>query len=146
MQICKADAADAPRLHEVWEAAVRATHAFLSENAIQQLSPLVREILATFAPLYSVRDGDGAPYGFLGVADGNIEMLFVHPDFHGRGAGRALADFAINTLGATRVDVNEQNPGACGFYRHLGFIQSGRSELDGQGNPFPILHLELAAR
>ena len=46
--------------------------------------------------------------------------------------------------GIRHVDVNEQNPQALGFYRHLGFEQVGRSPLDGQGRPFPLLHLRLA--
>jgi len=25
----------------------------------------------------------------------------------------------------------------------MGFVQTGRSELDGEGNPFPLLHLKL---
>jgi len=25
----------------------------------------------------------------------------------------------------------------------MGFIQSGRSVLDGQGNPFPLIHMKL---
>jgi putative acetyltransferase len=37
--------------------------------------------------------------------------------------------------------VNEQNPAACGFYEHLGFVVVGRSEVDGTGRPFPLLHM-----
>ncbi|QGZ40511.1 putative acetyltransferase [Pseudoduganella flava] len=144
MHISQATPADAPRLFDVWSAAVLATHDFLSEEAYAALVPIVRDVLATFAPLYCLRDSAGAPYAFLGVADGTIEMLFVHPDQHGRGAGRALVDFATRTLGATRVDVNEQNPQAAGFYARMGFRPAGRSERDPFGNPYPILHLELA--
>ncbi|OJT71906.1 hypothetical protein BM530_21470 [Clostridioides difficile] len=32
---------------------------------------------------------------------------------------------------------------AVGFYIHLGFKVFDRSEIDGQGNPFPILHMKL---
>ena len=39
------------------------------------------------------------------------------------------------------VDVNEQNHGAVGFYRHIGFEVTGRSDLDDQGRPYPLLHL-----
>jgi putative acetyltransferase len=39
------------------------------------------------------------------------------------------------------VDVNEQNDGAIGFYGHLGFEVTGRSEFDDQGRPYPLLHL-----
>ncbi|MFU6774762.1 GNAT family N-acetyltransferase, partial [Pseudomonas aeruginosa] len=41
------------------------------------------------------------------------------------------------------VDVNEQNPQACGFYRHYGFRQTGRSATDSAGRPFPLLHMSL---
>lgn len=51
---------------------------------------------------------------------------------------------AIAALGARRVDVNEQNEQALGFYRRLGFAQVGRSPLDGEGRPYPLLHLAQA--
>lgn len=41
--------------------------------------------------------------------------------------------------GINEVVVNEQNPQAVGFYEHLGFETVDRSELDEQGNPYPIL-------
>jgi putative acetyltransferase len=44
------------------------------------------------------------------------------------------------------VDVNEQNPEARGFYERLGFTVVARSELDGTGRPFPLLHLRRPAR
>ena len=50
---------------------------------------------------------------------------------------------AIDELGATRVDVNEQNPRALGFYLHEGFEVIGRSETDGLGQPYPLLHMRL---
>ena len=40
------------------------------------------------------------------------------------------------------VDVNGQNPQTRGFCEHLGFRVTGRSELDGQGAPYPILHMQ----
>lgn len=46
-------------------------------------------------------------------------------------------------LQVKKVDVNEQNNEAVGFYLHLGFHQTGRSELDSMGKPFPLLNLEL---
>ena len=66
-------------------------------------------------------------------------------DCHGQGVGKRLMRHAIDVLGATRVDVNEQNPQAVGFYQHLGFVVTDRSRLDGGGRPFPILHMKLAA-
>jgi len=79
--------------------------------------------------------------GFIGVAQSNIEMLFVRPEFFSRGIGRCLVNFALENLGVSKVDVNEQNPKAVKFYEKMGFEQVGRSELDGQGNPFPLIHM-----
>ena len=72
-----------------------------------------------------------------------LEMLVVHPDFVGRGLGRALLSFAIREKGVTRVDVNEQNKRAEGFYRAHGFRTTSRDETDADGLPYPILHMAL---
>lgn len=132
--------ADRQRLVEVWESAVRATHHFLGEDDIQFFKPLVRDAYLDSVQLACLRDGDGRIAGFIGTAGENVEMLFVDPAQHGRGIGRALLDHAL-ARGATRVDVNEQNPQAVGFYLCMGFVQASRSEVDGLGKPFPILHL-----
>lgn len=68
-------------------------------------------------------------------------MLFVAPDAMGRGLGKQLLQHAIATCNVRTVDVNEQNPKAAAFYKHMGFVVTDRSELDGQGNPFPLLHM-----
>lgn len=135
--------ADRQRLVEVWEAAVRATHDFLSEDDIQFFRPLVRDAYLDSVRLACLRDAEGQIAGFVGTDGEKVEMLFVDPTQHGRGIGRALMEHALEQ-GARTVDVNEQNPQAVGFYRHLGFVQYGRSAVDGSGKPFPILHLRRA--
>lgn len=134
---------DLARLFEIWESSVRETHLFLTEADIQSLVPSVKAELENFSPIYCLRDGAGSPFAILGVMGSNIEMLFVHADHRGRGAGRQLVEFAIRELRANSVDVNEQNALAVGFYIALGFRQVGRSPLDSAGRPFPILHLAL---
>jgi putative acetyltransferase len=69
-------------------------------------------------------------------------MLFIHPAYRGKGVGRALLVYAVDTLGILRVDVNEQNEQAVDFYKYFGFKVVGRTELDGMGKPYPILNLE----
>ena len=143
MPIEKARKIDYPELLKVWEASVRATHDFLSEEDISSLRQLILERYFDTVELYCDRNNDGKILGFCGVADGNLEMLFIAPDSRGQGIGTALCRHAVDRLGVTRVDVNEQNPQALGFYKHFGFVVVGRSPLDGQGNPFPLLHLSL---
>ena len=36
--------------------------------------------------------------------------------------------------------MNEQNPQARGFYEHMGFQVYKRTELDEQGNPYPLIY------
>ncbi|WP_345780067.1 GNAT family N-acetyltransferase [Microbulbifer litoralis] len=81
--------------------------------------------------------------GFSGVHDGNIEMLFISPDVRGQGVGASLADHAIKNQRATKVDVNEQNEKVIGFYQNIGFTVTSRSPVDGEGKPYPILHMTL---
>lgn len=143
MNVEKARKEDYPELIAVWEASVRATHDFLTENDILSLRPLILDQYFKAVELWCVRDDVRRIKGFCGVAEGNLEMLFVAPDSRGHGVGTALCHHAVDRLGVTRVDVNEQNPQALGFYEHFGFRVVGRSPLDGQGNPFPLLHMTL---
>ncbi|MES3675756.1 acetyltransferase [Halomonas elongata] len=134
---------DRQRLIEIWEASVRATHDFLAEEDLQELKPLILEQYFDAVDLRCARSGDGEILGFCGVHDGNIEMLFISPDARGKGVGAMLAAYAIKEQGATKVDVNEQNEQALGFYQHIGFSVTGYSPVDGQGKPYPFLHMAL---
>jgi len=143
MNIEIAEKADHLKLIEIWEASVRATHDFLAEDDLQELKPLILEQYFDAVELRCAKNGHGEILGFCGVHDGNIEMLFIAPDARGKGIGALLAAYAINSQGATKVDVNEQNGQALGFYQHIGFSVTGRSPVDGQGKPYPLLHMAL---
>ncbi len=126
----------------LWEASVRATHTFLSEQDILSLRPRVNEALRGISRLLAAEKADGEPAAFMGMEGTKIEMLFVAPEQRGRGVGKELLRYAADVLNAEYVDVNEQNPQAAGFYEHCGFRVFGRSEKDSDGNPFPILHMK----
>ena len=128
------------RLTELWEASVRASHHFLREEDIENLKPYVTEGLASIRHLYVVFDTD-APTAFIGIQDEKIEMLFVSPQYLRKGIGKQLVNMAVKNHKAIFVDVNEQNPGARAFYEKLGFVEFGRTEMDEQGNPFPIIEM-----
>lgn len=144
MLISRTGPRDYNELILLWERSVRATHAFLVERDILRLRDLILDPYFDAVDLFCARDENGAITGFIGIAKQRIEMLFVDPTRMGQGIGRALVVDAITTHGITDVDVNEQNPDAVGFYQRMGFIVFGRSETDGEGNPFPILHMRLA--
>ena len=79
----------------------------------------------------------------MGIAEENLEMLFVDNEYRGIGIGKKLIAYATANLHVTKVDVNEQNTQAVGFYKYMGFNIVRRSELDGEGKEYPILHMQL---
>ncbi len=134
---------DYSSLVEVWEASVRATHHFVTEQDIQVFRPIVRDALQHLN-LGCVRVKDGSIAGFIAVSDGNVHMLFIHPTWRGQKIGSRLLRYAVEMLDGTTLDVNEQNEQAVGFYLHMGFEVIGRSERDSTDKPYPILHMRLS--
>lgn len=128
-------------LTAVWRASVEATHTFLTAREIDQIATFIPEAIAHIPVLVTVQDQVGVPIGFAGIRGTKLEMLFLHPTQIGRGLGRRLLDFAVQSYGVREVCVNEQNPKARAFYERAGFTVFRRSPIDEQGQPFPILYL-----
>lgn len=133
------------RLTEIWEAAVRATHTFLPEEDIVFFRTRMRSVYLPQVGRLEVACDDSGVLAFMGITPpegetpARVEMLFVDPACRGMGIGTALLRHAEAQFGALDLDVNEQNPGAVGFYMKFGFVVIGRSETDGQGKPYPLL-------
>ena len=134
---------DYEELTQVWEASVRATHDFLPDSYIELLKNLVLTRYLDAVMLICTKDPRQRITGFAGVAAGKIEMLFIDPAHRGQGLGKQLLRYAMEHLNADELDVNEQNPQALGFYFKQGFEVIGRSEVDGMGQPYPLLHMRL---
>lgn len=133
------------RLLEVWEQSVRATHLFLSDSEIKKIKEYVPQALKGVAHLVVAEKAPGCPVAFMGVENGSLEMLFIAPAERGKGLGKRLLQYGMEHYAVERLAVNEQNPQARGFYEHMGFRAYKRSELDEQGNPYPILYMRRPA-
>ncbi|AEI40927.1 acetyltransferase [Paenibacillus mucilaginosus] len=132
------------QLVDIWYRAVRQTHTFLTEEDMEFYHGIVRGGALREAEIWIALRDHREPVGFIGLDGSKIEMLFIDPSYHGQGIGSGLIRHVESMHGGSlQVDVNEQNDGACAFYKRYGFVQSGRSELDGAGRPFPLLHMEL---
>ena len=142
-QICLADRSHYPVLIDIWEASVRATHHFLREENIAYFRQWILDQYFDAVKLFYLRTGDDEIAGLLGLSDGKIEMLFIHPRHFRQGYGSVLTDYAIAEHGITAVDVNEDNPEALAFYCKKGFRVVNRLAQDGEGNNFPILQMVL---
>ena len=131
------------RALEIWRRAVDATHDFLSADDRQAIEDMVSDFLPQ-APLWLAVDENDHPWALMLLDQGHMEALFVDPARRGTGLGSALLRHALTLHPRLSTDVNEQNPQALGFYQKMGFQPTGRSALDGQGRPYPLIHLQYA--
>lgn len=141
MEIVKCNESDYETLAGIWERSVLSTHNFLRIEAFNEIK---RVLIPNYFPnvnLYAIAD-NGVYAGFIGLGPDSIEMLFIDSGRRGQDYGSALFEFALQE-GATKVNVNEQNPSALNFYKAKGFRIISKDETDDAGRPYPILHLSL---
>ena len=141
MEIVKCTEENYETLTGIWERSVMATHDFLREKDFNEIKVALIPDYFPNVDLYAIAD-NGVYAGFIGLSLDSIEMLFIDSDRRGQGYGSALIEFA-KKRGATKVDVNEQNPFALNFYKAKGFRIISRDETDEACRPYPTLHLSL---
>lgn len=127
-------------LISVWDKSVRSSHHFLSEVDLDYYRPRIRDIYFDAVDLFVIKKTNVV--AFMGVSEDMVEMLFVLPSEQGRGYGSALLNYAFDVMHIRKVDVNEQNTEAYRFYINHGYHVVARDDVDAEGKPFPIVHLE----
>ncbi|MDR2918149.1 MAG: GNAT family N-acetyltransferase [Tannerella sp.] len=142
MTIRKANRNDYDAIMHVWESAVKATHDFLADEDFLYFKEKIPTDYLPAVELYVLTEEEIK--GFVGVSGDMLEMLFIHAGSRGKGYGKTLLQYALDHLQITKVDVNEQNTQAVGFYEKMGFKQIDRSEKDAMGKDYPILHFRFA--
>ncbi len=126
----------------IWKDSVRATHLFLSEAEIQEIKAHVLQALTGVSHLLVAERVLGQPVAFMGLEGHRLEMLFLSPAERGAGLGRQLLEYGILHYDLQELTVNEQNPQAVGFYRHMGFETYRRTDCDEQSGPYPLLYMK----
>lgn len=126
----------------IWKDSVRATHLFLSEAEIQEIKAYVPQALTGVSRLLVAERAPGQPVAFMGIKGPRLEMLFLSPAERGAGLGRQFLEYGILHYDLQELTVNEQNPQAVGFYRHMGFETYRRTDCDEQGGPYPLLYMK----
>lgn len=135
---------DGERAIEIWRHAIDATHHFLTPEDRQAIDAMVCDFLPQ-VPLWLAVDANDYPLAFMFIDNGHMEALFVDPAYRGMGVGAMLVRHGLALHPSMTTDVNEQNLQALGFYEKMGFKRTGRSALDGQGRPYPIIHLKYGS-
>jgi ribosomal protein S18 acetylase RimI-like enzyme len=145
---------DAGAIGAVFDAAVRVSWTYLGALAEKPMfgpEEWDREVAAHAAPnvLLVATDEDGGVVGFVAAhpADGELYLLFVHPDAAGRGVGRRLLDAAHDAMRAAGcrsafLYTHERNERALAVYRAAGYRPDGTvRESDFRGTAIRELRL-----
>ena len=142
LEIKEKDSTLIQNLLNVWESSVKATHLFLSDDEIKNIKQYVPRAILEIPILVVAKNEAGNPIGFMGISDKSLEMLFIEDKSRGFGIGKMLLNYGMENYSVNSRTVNEQNPLAQGFYEHMGFRVYKRTELDEQGNAYPLLYMK----
>jgi GNAT superfamily N-acetyltransferase len=127
----------------IWEASVRSTHLFLSDDEILKIKEYVPEAIKGVQYLAVAKSENNLPLAFMSVNGNKLEMIFVSWNMIGCGIGRTLFEYGIKKYNINTLTVNEQNLQALEFYKHFGFKVFKRTELDEQSKPYPLLYMNI---
>lgn len=124
---------DTETVIDVWRKASELAHPFLSTQFLDEQTQQMRDVYLVYAQTWVV-EVDKKVVGFIAMTDNAIGGLFLAPDFHGQGLGRALVDKALHEKGALTVEVFKDNQIGRKFYTSYGFTgdEEFLHELTGQ--------------
>lgn len=142
LSIRAAHSVERDALVDLWWASAQATHDFVAAADFDAYRPMVATALRS-AEAYVAINANQAILGFIALDNAMVDMLFVAPSAFRMGVGAQLLAFAKTLKGPLKVAVNEQNLQGLTFYQKQGFQLISRSNLDGTGRPYPILHMAM---
>lgn len=103
-----------------WEVATRLAHEFMSDEFIAQERKNVAEIYIPNTEVWVVEISNQVK-GFIALIGNEVGALFLQPECHGKGIGKALMDKAQELHGNLEVDVFKANAIGRNFYAKYGF-------------------------
>jgi putative acetyltransferase len=105
-----------------WENATRLAHSFMTDEFIAQERKNVAEIYLPNTETW-VAEIDAEVKGFIALMGNEVGAIFLQPESHGKGIGKALMDKAQEIHGDLEVEVFKENPIGRKFYSRYGFEQ-----------------------
>lgn len=134
---------DCESVLRVWSQASALAHPFLSPEFLAEERQNIPSVYLPNAETW-VWQADGHVVGFISLLGSEIGAIFVDPQFHQSGIGRALVAHAQGLRGALEVEVFERNLLGRAFYERVGFRFVHQKIHDQTG--FNVMRLRLAAR
>ena len=123
---------DTDAVVSIWRAASERAHPFLSAAFLDGEAENVRNVYPQFAEIWVLED-DGKPIGFIALLGAEVGAIFLRPEHHGQGHGRAMMDFAVAKRGAVTLDVFKANATGRAFYDRYGFRKVGEYVHEASG-------------
>lgn len=120
MEIRKYRKTDLEAVLSSWERATRLAHSFMTDEFIDQERKNVADVYLPNTDTWVVVV-DGAVQGFIALMGNEVGAIFLQPEHHGKGIGKALMDKAQNLHGDIEVVVAKENPIGRKFYSQYGF-------------------------
>ena len=105
-----------------WEVATRLAHPFMTDEFIAQERINVAEIYMPNTDTW-VAELEGEVKGFIALMGNEVGAIFLQPNCHGQGIGKALMDKAQEIHGNLEVEVFKVNNIGRNFYSKYGFEQ-----------------------
>ena len=130
---------------DVWDAASRIAHPFFDEAFFDGERREIAEVHLPSAETW-VYDVGGIVAGFVALVGDEVGGLFVDPEQHRQGIGRALMDHACALRDVLYLDVFEENRLGRAFYDRYGFEVVGEHVHEETGRRQLRMLLDARAR
>lgn len=131
---------DLEALLAAWEKATRLAHPFLTEEFLAQERYNIPELYLPNAETWVITQ-EGEVIGFIALLGNEVGAIFVEPQYHGTGAGKALMDQAHALRGELEVEVFQANRIGRRFYERYGFTLLSESIHEPTGHPLVRMRL-----
>ena len=111
---------DLEDLLDVWAKATLVAHPFMDEAFIKKEKKNIRDIYIPNTRTWVVRNVSGLD-GFISMMGNEVGAIFVRPEKHGQGIGKALMDHVSQFHKELEVEVFKDNNIGRAFYDRYGF-------------------------
>ncbi|MFT2110103.1 GNAT family N-acetyltransferase [Marinomonas sp. 2405UD68-3] len=118
--------ADLENVLNSWEVATRLAHSFMTDGFIAQERLNVENRYLPNTDTW-VAEIDGKVEGFIALMGNEVGAVFLQPELHGKGIGKALMNKAQSLHDELEVEVFKVNAIGTAFYAKYGFERLSES-------------------
>ena len=126
-----------------WEVATRLVHEFMSDEFIAEQRINVEKVYLPNTDTW-VAEINGTVQGFISLMGNEVGAIFLQPQYHGMGVGKALMDKAKSLHRELELEVFKVNQTGRIFYSNCGFHHIKETVHDLTGEPVLRLRYEPA--